>query len=54
MDKEVNVFKPIPQEELARRQTLVDRILEKSKERSIAPLTTAELVRQARAKDPRP
>jgi excisionase family DNA binding protein len=53
MDKESDILKPIPQEELARRQTLVARILEKSKERSIAPLTTAELVKQARAKERR-
>jgi excisionase family DNA binding protein len=51
MDKERNVLKPIPQEELARRQALVAQILKKSEERSIAPLTTAELVRRARAKE---
>jgi excisionase family DNA binding protein len=51
VDKEINVFKPIPQEELARRQTLVAQILRKSEERSIAPWTTAELVRRARAKE---
>jgi excisionase family DNA binding protein len=44
---------PPTEEELARRKTLVAQILAKSKDRSIAPLTTADLVRQARAKERR-
>ena len=53
MDKERADFQPVTQEELARRDTLVARILAKSNERSIAPLTTADLVRKARAKERR-
>jgi len=41
------VTPPSP-EELARRQALVARILEKRKERSIAPFTAADLVSEAR------
>lgn len=37
-----------PAEELARRQALVEAILERSQEINIAPMTTAELVQQAR------
>lgn len=51
MDEERAILQPISQEELARRQSLVAQILSKSKERSIAPLTTADLVRKARAKE---
>ena len=40
-------------EELARRQALVETILERSQARSIAPMTTAELVRQARNEEVR-
>jgi excisionase family DNA binding protein len=46
-------LQPPTEEELARRKTLVAQILAKSKDRSIAPLTTADLVRQARAKERR-
>lgn len=53
MDQESDILKPILPEELARRQNLVARILEKSKDRNIAPSTTADLVRQARAKERR-
>ena len=53
VDREGTAFKPVPQEELARRQALVAQILKKSEERSISPLTTAELVRQARVKERR-
>lgn len=42
------VFPAASPEELVRRQVLVAKILAKRKERSIAPLTSAELVRQAR------
>ena len=39
---------PATEEELARRKALVARILSKRKERVIAPLTTADLVRKVR------
>lgn len=48
IDRERILFQPVSPEELARRQALVAQILEKRKERSIAPLTTADLVHKAR------
>ncbi len=51
MDEERIVFPPISPEELARRQTLVAKILANREERVIAPLTSAELVRQARKEE---
>lgn len=51
MEKQPPTLQPPPPEELERRKRLVAQILAKSKERSIAPLTTADLVRQARAKE---
>ncbi len=42
------LFTPPSPAEVARRKALVAQILEKRKERSIAPLTSAELVRKAR------
>lgn len=46
--KEKEPLLPVTEEELARRGTLVARILAKRKERVIAPLTTADLVRKVR------
>jgi excisionase family DNA binding protein len=40
--------RPISDDEIARRKELFDRIVENRKERIIAPLTTADLVHQAR------
>lgn len=40
--------KPVSDEELARRKALFARIVEKRKERNIAPLATADLVHKAR------
>ena len=48
----VRMTPPLP-DELARRQTLVERILERSEGRSIAPMTTADLVRQVRQEEMR-
>ncbi len=48
--KHVLATPPTP-EELARRQALVARIKEARKERVISPLTTADLVHQARAEE---
>jgi excisionase family DNA binding protein len=42
---------PPTAEELASRQSLVTQILANREQRSIAPLTTADLVREARAKE---
>jgi excisionase family DNA binding protein len=53
MEKHPPPFQPPTEEELARRKRLVEQILSKSEERSIAPLTTADLVRQARAQERR-
>ena len=46
--KEKEPLQAVTQEEIARRETLVARILSKRKERVIAPLTTADLVRRVR------
>lgn len=43
-----HVARAVSAEELARRQALVDKILEASKERDISPLTSADLVHVAR------
>jgi hypothetical protein len=42
---------PPPAEELARRRVLVARITAARQERAIAPLTTADLVHQAREEE---
>jgi hypothetical protein len=44
---------PPTADELARRRLLVERIRAARRERSIAPLTTADLVRQAREEEER-
>jgi hypothetical protein len=49
MELEKPLFAPPTPEEIARRKALVGRILENRKQRSIAPLTSAELVAKARA-----
>lgn len=46
--KEKEPLQAVTQEEIARRETLVARILSKRKERVIAPLTTADPVRRVR------
>ena len=51
MNKEHITFEPPSQEELARRQALVAKILQLRERSNIAPLTTAELVRQARKEE---
>ena len=51
MERDRILFQPVSQEELERRQTLVAEILQKSTERSIAPLTTADLVHKAREEE---
>jgi excisionase family DNA binding protein len=51
MEKHPPALQPPTEEELVRRKRLVEQILAKSEERSIAPLTTADLVRQARAQE---
>ena len=53
IDRERILFQPVSQEKLARRQALVAQILEKRKERNIAPLTTADLVHKAREEEMR-
>jgi excisionase family DNA binding protein len=53
MEKHPPTFQPPTEEELAGRKRLVEQILAKSEERRIAPLTTADLVRQARAQERR-
>jgi len=47
----MSLVKPITPEELTRRKALSEKILAKREERVITPLTTAELVRQARKKE---
>ena len=46
-------FPPPAASELARRQALVESILQGNQERSIAPMTSAELVRKARKEEMR-
>lgn len=53
MEKERRQSEPITEEELARRKALVAQILIKRKERVIAPLTTADLVRKVREDEER-
>lgn len=45
------IARPVTPEELARRQDLVAQILEKRKQRVIAPLSSADLVHAARKQD---
>ena len=45
------LFQPVSEAELARRQALVAKILELREQCDISPLSTAELVRQARKKE---
>ena len=45
---EIAAFAPPSPEQLARRQAVVESILKRTEGRSIAPLTTADLVRQVR------
>jgi excisionase family DNA binding protein len=51
MPKEVGLFTPPTLEELARRQAVVAEILANRKERVIAPMTAAQLVHKARARE---
>lgn len=53
MDKERMTVRSPTSEELDRRQTLLAQIIAKRKERVIAPVTTAELVRQVRDQETR-
>lgn len=50
-DKYKALFEPPTEEELARRQEVVARILARQRGRSIAPLTTADLVRKTRGQE---
>lgn len=51
MDEEGLLLQPVSEAELARRQALVAKILTRREERNIAPLTSADLVREARKKE---
>jgi excisionase family DNA binding protein len=51
MEKQPPTFQPPTEEELARRKTLVDRILQLREQSSIAPLTTADVIQQVRREE---
>jgi excisionase family DNA binding protein len=51
MEKQPPTFQPPTKEELARRKTLVDQILQLREQSSITPLTTADVIQQVRSEE---
>ncbi|HZA21407.1 MAG TPA: hypothetical protein VFA32_02190, partial [Dehalococcoidia bacterium] len=51
MEKQPTTLQPPTAEELARRKTLVDQILQLREQCDIAPLTTAALIQQVRSQE---